>query len=658
MNSKQVILRVLVLSFLALNILAVHAQFVNNCNYEPPHQADQWIFGNKARIEFNGETPNVNPTANSYSTPNGVSSIADADGNLVMFSNGLSAWNSGIYQMTNGDNLEGNNFASQSSLIVPNPGNSKQFYLFTVDMYIPPLFTDGVNYSLIDFNVEGGGQVIEKNKFLFTENSQKITGVQHANGVDYWVITHGFGTVTGKTFYTYLIDQDGLDTIPVKSNVGTSQQGQQNNSAGYMKTSPDGSKLALIIPDDGILEIFDFNNSTGQVSNPVTSAPGQFKQGFGIEFSPDNSKLYLSTSPLGNGTNYLYQMDLNASNPFSNPYIVHQFDVSELGGADSLMGALQLATDGKIYLAKFRRSIVGKSNLGVIYNPDRPQDACNYNELDYQSNNGLYLNGGESLIGLPTFITSFLDIPHFTYMDQCLNDTTKFNITNKANLDNTTWNFNNPSGTVISNDMTNPSFVFSDPGNYNVQLTESYDGANYNFSEQVTIYPLPYVDLGNGADTIYILPNTSVQLDAGEWDGYYWQPGGSTGRYLDVSQAGLYTVTVVDSNCCTNSDEVYVATSNLYYPNAFKPGSSNTDNSVFKVVGNTASLGAYSLQIFNRWGQMIFETENPSEGWDGTYKGEFVEVGTYIYSSVFQSFESSQQGSKEIKSKGTVTVIR
>jgi len=657
MNKNQHLVKVLLFAIFTVFVFRLEAQFTNDCNYERPHEADQWVFGLRGGIDFTADPTTAAPTPSAFSLPNGVATMSYPDGSLRFFTNGIKVYNQGFAVMDNGDDLNGNNFATQSSLIVPHPGDRNQFYVFTVDMYIPPIFTDGINYSIVDFSSNGYGEVTSKNNLLLTENAQKIAGTRHANGSDFWVVTHGFGPVKGNSFYAYLVDGDGLDTNPVDSRLGHVQQGDENNAAGYMKISPDGSRLALLIPSDGIAEIYDFNNSTGEVSNLRSSAAGQFDYPFGLEFSPDNSKLYISTSPLGNGTNTLYQFDVSGADPFATPHIVETFDVEQVGGADSLMGALQLGVDGKIYLAKFKRGVLGLNYLGVIYNPDRPGDACNYNSLDNLVNNGFNLNIGESLIGLPNFLSNYLNVPHFTYIDQCFNDTTLFSITNKSNIDNTSWDFNDPDGNQISNDMLEPSFVFSEPGTYDVALTESFNGSDYNFTGSVTIHELPAVEIGFGYDTLYILPNTSIRLDPGEWRNYYWQPGGSTNRYLDVSAEGLYSVLVQDDNCCVNGDMVYVAVAELYYPNAFRPGSPLTQNSTFKVVGNTAALAGYVLQVFDRWGQLLFDTNDPNEGWDGTVNGKTVPVGTYVWRAVFSGYEVNGESSGEIKKSGTVTVI-
>ncbi len=631
-------------------------QTENSCNYKRPHQADQWVFGDKAHLNFQQEEVIADKTFSFYDSPNGIAAISDNEGNLLLFSNGLKIWDKSYHVIGNGDGLNGNNFATQPAIILPAPGKSDEYYVFTLDMYINPVFVDGVNYSIVKMN-SGVGEVISKNNLLFHENSQKVCAVKHSNGTDYWVIFHGFGENNGNKFFAYLLS-DSLDLNPVVSSVGSYHKGDPNNGAGYMKASSDGKKIALVIPADGKVEMFDFDASTGQISNPLSSGANKFNFPFGVEFSPDNSKLYISTSPLGTDFNYLYQFDLSQTNFFDNPVILKSFEVNDLSGADSLMGALQLAPDGKIYLAKFRRGVIGKSNVGVIYNPDRPGTAANYNTLDHQNNNGLFLNGAGSLIGLPTFSSNFLNIPHFWVINQCHHDTTQFFIRNVSNIDDTEWDFNNPAGVQTGYDPYSPEFVYSDPGNYNVSLTEKYGDESYSFSAEVRIHPLPFIDLGQGSDTIYILQGSSIRLDAGEYENYYWEPGGSTGRFLDVTQEGLYRATVTDINCCVNTDEVYVKYAKLQYPTAFKPESSIEPNRTFKVNGNTGALAGYNLKIYNRWGQLIFETDDPYEGWNGTINGTQAEMGTYVWVSVFESFESGIQSSIKVKNRGVVTLLR
>ncbi len=632
----------------------------NDCNYKKPHQADQWIFGNKARLDFNQSPPDASQTSiNPTLTTFGISSISDDDGNLLIVSNGMNVWNKSLGLMENGTGLLGSAGASQSSIIVPHPGNDKQYFIFTIDIYLPPPVSrgDGVNYSVVDFTSNSHGSVTSKNNLLFEKNSNKVCAVKHENNRDFWVIFHGFGSNNGNKFYSYLVDTNGVASEPVESNIGSFQTGEFNNQRGYMKASPDGSKIGLAIPLDGIIELLDFDKATGQLTNVYTST-ADYEFASGVEFSPDNSKLYVTTAPLSDSS-YLYQFDITNNQPISNPVIINSIYYSTGTSADSTMDALQLGVDGKIYVAKTKSvGYDGKPNISVIYNPNRLGMACNYNKLDNNFNNGIYLNGAGVLNGLPSFVTDYLNIPHFFYFNQCQNDTTDFEIRNTANID-PSWNFKDPGGMSFLSDLMKPKHIFSDAGTYEVELTETYDGIDYIFTENVLINPLPSIDIGQGNDTIYILPNSSIRLDAGEgFDIYTWTPGGGSGHYLDVNQEGLYSVSVTDTNCCTNTAFVYIKFASLAYPTAFKPSSSVTENQTFTIRGNVGAIAEYQLRIFNRWGQLIFESDNPTESWDGNFNGSPAPMGTYVYSSVFTSFESGIQSSIDIKNTGTITLIR
>lgn len=630
-----------------------------NCNYEPPHEAENWVFGKSAMINFTSGQANAYETPIDLWFPNGTASISDASGNLLMLTDGIVVKQGGFYTIDNGDNLNGNNFSSQSSIIIPQPGNTHKYFVFTVDMYIPPVFTDGVNYSIVDVPTSGSSSVTSKNNSILNENAQKICATKHANGRDYWIVAHGFGDNNGGNFYSYLLNDSSLVTDAIITTIGHPQTGDEtsNNGVGSMKISPDGSKLALVIPEDGVVEVYNFDNSTGKVSNLVSSSPGQFPYANGIEFSPDNIKLYFTISPIS-GTNYLYQVNLKDTDPFSSPFPVHQFEFQPIGSADSLLGAIQLGVDGRIYVAKFKKGINELNYLGIIYNPNRDTSSCNYNELNHDSNNGLYLNGGGSLVGLPNFASNFLNIPHFYYVNQCFKDTTSITIRNNANIDQADWDFGDPAGTLAVYDNLSPGFIYSDPGDYTISLTENYGNEQYLYTKDIRIHPLPDVALAQGVDTLYILENSSVQLDAGQWDFYKWSPGGSTERYLNVTEEGLFQVMVTDSNCCKNTDEVYIKYATINFPSAFYPKSNITSNSVFKIVGNYSGFKSYRFSIFNRWGQLLFESEDPTEGWDGTYNGKESPQGTYVYSAYFESFASDIKPSLVVKKSGTVTLLR
>ena len=105
---------------------------ITPCDYHRPKEADQWRFGDDAGIDFIDLANPVAVDGNFYGdftglAPGGVSAISDKDGKLLMYCNGFNIWNSSSNIMSNGDGLKGNNGATMSSLIVPNPGNQNQY---------------------------------------------------------------------------------------------------------------------------------------------------------------------------------------------------------------------------------------------------------------------------------------------------------------------------------------------------------------------------------------------------------------------------------------------------------------------------------------------------------------------------------------------------
>ena len=91
----------------------------------------------------------------------------------------------------------------------------------------------------------------------------------------------------------------------------------------------------------------------------------------------------------------------------------------------------------------------------------------------------------------------------------------------------------------------------------------------------------------------------------------------------------------------------------VYVPSAFVPGSNNDKNKVFIPVGVFISADDYLFQVYNRWGQLLFETNDTSKGWDGKYKGEDVEQGVYTYYVHFTTSDGQL-----FEKRGTVTLIR
>ena len=146
---------------------------------------------------------------------------------------------------------------------------------------------------------------------------------------------------------------------------------------------------------------------------------------------------------------------------------------------------------------------------------------------------------------------------------------------------------------------------------------------------------------------------THSHFQAGQFDTYLWQDG-TRNNNLIVRQPGLYSITVTN-NCGTAQDEVLVTDGicKVWFPSAFTPNGDNGKNDVFKVLGNL-NFDKFQLSVYNRWGQRIFSTTDPSKGWDGFLNGQKQSTGVFAWHCTFKE----SNGSATTTIKGTVAVIR
>jgi hypothetical protein len=358
------------------------------------NEAKIWYFGNGAGLDFNGGLP-VALTDGVINTLEGCSSISDASGNLLFYTDGITVWDKNHNVMTNGTGLHGHFSSSQSALIVPQPGNDSIFFVFTVDGTENSLYY-GVNYSIVNIqHFSGLGEVIVKNNVLIAPATEKITAVMHKNNEDVWIITHGWNS---DCFYSYLLTDSNLITTPIISSCGIVHNGGPGLSRGCMKASPDGRKLALNMAQIyRMTQLFDFDNNNGIISNAITlDSLNGFP--YGIEFSANSSVLYIGDWSSANSTDYIKQFNLISSTPIdiiNSKLIVGSLTVtSDTGNA----GSFQLGPDGRIYIAK-----TNNSNLAIINHPNTVGPSCDFDSI------GISLNSGISQLGLPNFITSYFN---------------------------------------------------------------------------------------------------------------------------------------------------------------------------------------------------------------------------------------------------------
>lgn len=136
---------------------------------------------------------------------------------------------------------------------------------------------------------------------------------------------------------------------------------------------------------------------------------------------------------------------------------------------------------------------------------------------------------------------------------------------------------------------------------------------------------------------------------------YLWGTGETT-SLINVDQAGTYIVSITAGNC-EITDQITLrdyCPSTIFVPNTITPNGDGT-NDIFNVSGSY--LSEYKMLIFDRWGLLIYETEDLNAGWDGTYMGNEVQIDTYVY-KIYYSINDVNGTLVPQQKVGHVNVIR
>ena len=666
-----------------------------------------WFFGLNAGLKFHKGYPEA--ITGALVTTEGCSTISDKYGNLRFYTDGVTVYTRMHQVMPNGTGLYGDPSSTQSGVIVPVPGDTNIYYIFTVSNLNKKAEGTGFRYSKVDMRLNfGNGDVTNKNILIFESTTERITSVKHSNDYGIWVIGHEWES---SKFRSYLVTPDGINIDdPVISNVGLYQGDSVQRAKGYMKVSPDGKKLAVAIQGGNLIQVFDFDDTSGEISNSFDLWMDD--QPYGVEFSREAHFLYASERY---GT-WIYQWDLEAGSV--QQIIDSRIIIGEFTEPYSLGGAMQMASDGKIYIA-----VKQKTYLAAINHPSLPGMESEFEEK------AVFL-GAEHFCqwGLPTFIQSYFNNLWIEQENKCQGDTIFFSLNDNENIETIKWDFGDPESGINNQSTEFETYhIYNEAGYYQVMAVLFYlensdtlikfveilnkpsvdlgeDQAicegdsvslsafgNYSFCHWmddpylndtlyvtnkegnywievndvcgidwdtvfVDVQPLPAVDLGN--DTI-IKMNTTIQLCPGQgYCGYTWQDGSSSQHYL-TNSPGTFWVDVTNEFGCKSSDTILIFPESfkIYLPTAFSPNNDNV-NDIFIPISPYEVDFDYEIMIFNRYGQMVFKSNSISEGWDGNYQNLPCPVEVYTWIVVVQPMVESSFYAGQNMMKGNVTLLR
>lgn len=543
-----------------------------------------WYFGNLGGITFNTSGTTAPAPGSGMNAGEGCTVVSDTAGIVIFYSDGVSVWNN-ISPTPVFTGLPGSNSSTQAALALAVPGtNCERFLIFTTkgveqtgahDLGIALVTITGTSPNYMVSVSSPALSVIQPSGSVFF--GEKLAATSDTAG-GYWVMAHDYisGSGTANTFYKYHITsanfssvtttaqaQAVLSSIQQTQSVGSNHRDASPptyNAQGQMKFSKTGQKLALVLAGSKTIDLFDFDLTTGLLTQlATTNISGSNGNLYGCELSPLGNMLYTSEGFASSGSTIrkLYQWDIGAGT-LSNPYIVASGP--NVYNNRYKYNALQLGPNDKIYCSE-ESSI---SSLSVIQYPNLPGSACGWSSMTETI-------AGSNTLGLTTVIPNFgcacLPSPGAIAgpASVCRGATGKiYTVTAIPGATGYTWTL--PAGAVITsgnntNSVTVTFTVSSVSGNFSVfAYNPSCVGMN-SPSFPVIVHPVPSVELG---PDIFVCQGQTATFNAGTCSGctYRWdnlttgQLNIGNGSTYTTGTAGAYTVSVTSPAGCIGKDTI------------------------------------------------------------------------------------------------------
>jgi gliding motility-associated-like protein len=197
------------------------------------------------------------------------------------------------------------------------------------------------------------------------------------------------------------------------------------------------------------------------------------------------------------------------------------------------------------------------------------------------------------------------------------------------------------------------------PGDYLIKAVDSKGCSSTSNLTTISNVTIPRISILNKDTTINI--GQTVQLQAVNGIDYEWTPAeglSCTTCAAPVAQPlrpTTYIVKTITGNNCVTSDTVSITHSHyqyLYIPSAFTPNHDG-NNDYFKV--KSFGIDRFRMSIYNRWGKLIYSSNNPEIGWDGSFKNVLQSSGTYVYMIEYAYYGQDQQ---PLLQKGVLTLLQ
>lgn len=653
---------------------------------------NNWYFGDKLGISFNSNPPTV-LTDSKLRRNFGPACISDsATGNLLFTAD------EGVVFDRNFDRMPGKIYVNDplNHYIVPVPGDKDRYYIFVTNRN--NIYYVQVNMSLRNGlgDVEGN-----TNLLLGPDAIHYLTVVKRLNDDGYWIITHSAGSnefkafsVTASGISLPVISHVGsTPLVLLASYYGPNTLFSNSAGSEIIHCSGNGTASAKT-------EQFHFNKACGTLtyirSFTPDSSPMTFSHG---AFCANDRYLYLSWYYTYDKkvNSSVFQYDMEAAEPdLSRKRLSAPAGIvfSRISLAPD--GLIYMTTSNPAGVGSNNQAL----DISYIRDAEKPSAFIAFNVFDpFRGNDSRAIIAWPSFI-LDRSIN--YGKPELVISEGCVNDAIRFDLKSTFLFDSVKWDLGEGTvsqlekfshqylvpgdytvsftGYVCGNKLSASKkiriidFPFFNLGADTIlcsgqqyilkgPVADTYQWSDGSITKEIRISTAGTYVLRAGSYGCYRTDTVSlsyrqpvlvelgvdqflceeykdlVKLDAGKrFQTYKWIPTGDSTQWIMVEKTGDYYVIVNDFHGCAGNDGITIKSNcpvYILFPNAFTPNDDGL-NDVFAPTYIDAI--SYHLEIYDRWGERVFTSENPSEGWDGSFGGKQVPQGLYFYRVEYSGF--------------------
>lgn len=661
------------------------------------------IFSNDSTLTDASFSPLESEKTNEVNTPGGSAMVYGPDGSLKFYTDGTQIYTVDDEPLTDISGTAVNlnlDPTSQGLVIIPKSACNEcphhQYYVFGVDKD-----TKTLSYSVVDlrFN-DSQGAVTETKVPVMYPVTERIVATPNADSTGFIIIAHEAGS---DKYNLITIDSSGVaeNIQPIGL-----EQTDEESQVGYTTISPNGRFMAVGIVKDGknYVEWYEIDRESDPISLTLREtielddAPPNI---YGLAFANNSQMLYVTLQ--GDGVSIpskLYQLPLLVGTGADIAAAKTLIDES----TTDIFGALQLGpTNGNapkfIYMA-----IDGSTELPYIQDPDTqggPADV-GYTRITL-ANQGVKISSTSGL-GFPNVVFANQeqsgDGIQATYNGNCFERPTVLAMEEVCSplRNEIEWVFED--GTTIKNKDASYTFPKIGWNKIRVKVSTFAPTPASKLASQLGNIPVLSGVINNALekkcqdteiiDSIYIKPSPRINLtdsvfvctkdasdplakpvqidpnvEGGDSFKYRWQTSigtqvsgtDSSTAILTTIASGDYNLFVVNNFACETDKDFRIVDKcepRIFAPNAFTPNDDgiNDDFVVF-----VKYITKYRLAIYNRWGELIYESDDPDDKrWNGVVKGKTQSPMVYPYRITYESLDFPERG--KLEERGSVTVIK